>query len=131
MQPALRRCLVLAILLLSAGPVSARPVLAVMAIQDQTRGLSTSVVDSLTESLRSVLARSGRFIVIDKTRQAAELRKLVIKQKKESYSACYGGESRASPSDRGEAAGRVGAAGRGADRNRASGCDARARCPGR
>jgi TolB-like protein len=75
--------------LLGTGPAFAKPILAVMDIQDQTRSLSAALVDSLTESLRSLLARSGQFVVIDRTRQAAELRKLVTKQKKESYKDCY------------------------------------------
>lgn len=67
----------------------ARPKLAVMEIQDQTRSLSAGLLESLTDSLRTMLTRSGQFIVIDKSRQAAALKKLVAAQKKESYKACY------------------------------------------
>jgi hypothetical protein len=63
--------------------------LAVMELQDQTRTLDAGVLESLTDALRTQIAQSGRFIVIDKSRQAAALQKLVADQKKESYKACY------------------------------------------
>jgi hypothetical protein len=66
-----------------------RPKVAVMTLVDGTRSLSRSVVDSLTDALRTQLARSGRYIVIDKSRQAAALKRLVVEQKKESYRECY------------------------------------------
>jgi hypothetical protein len=74
--------------LLVASPALAKPKLAVMEIQD-AQGLGAALVESLTDSLRSLLARSGQFIVIDKSRQAAALRKLITAQKRESYKACY------------------------------------------
>jgi hypothetical protein len=74
--------------LLVASPALAKPKLAVMEIQD-AQNLGASLVESLTDSLRSLLARSGQFIVIDKSRQAAALRKLITAQKRESYKACY------------------------------------------
>ena len=80
-------------LLLGGGPSVARaeskPKLAVMALEDATRSLSPSLVESLTDALRARLAQSGRFIVIDKSRQAEALKRLVKQQKRESYRACY------------------------------------------
>ena len=59
----------------------ARPKLAVMSLQDQTRTLSSSVVDALTDALRTQLAHTGRYVVIDKSSQAAALKQLVAEQK--------------------------------------------------
>jgi hypothetical protein len=81
----------LSLVLLSLLPLaaSAKSKLAVMELEDQTRSLDATVISSLTDALRTSLASSGRFIVIDKTRQAAALKKLVASQKRESYKACY------------------------------------------
>lgn len=75
--------------LLAAAPAAAKTKLAVMELQDQTRGLEASVLESLTDALRTQIAQSGTFIVIDKSRQAAALKKLVTEEKRESYKACY------------------------------------------
>jgi hypothetical protein len=66
-----------------------RPMLAVMTLTDRTRTLPTSLVEGLTDALRSRLAQSGKFIVIDKSRQATALKQLVTEQKRESYKECY------------------------------------------
>ena len=81
--------LVALLALLASDVAFAKPKLAVMDIQDQTRGLSAGLVESLTDSLRSMLARSGQFVVIDKSRQAAALKRLISAQRRESYKACY------------------------------------------
>jgi TolB-like protein len=81
--------LLFGLILLAPGTGAATPKLAVMTLHDQTRTLSSRLVDGLTDALRSQLAQSGRFIVIDKSRQAAALRRLVSRQKRESYRACY------------------------------------------
>ncbi|MCC6749203.1 MAG: hypothetical protein IT371_16190 [Deltaproteobacteria bacterium] len=86
------RFAVLALLVGGAPSVArgeSKPKLAVMALEDATRSLSPSLVESLTDALRARLAQSGRFIVIDKSRQAEALRRLVKQQKRESYRACY------------------------------------------
>jgi len=75
--------------LLVVLPAQAKTKLAVMDLSDQTRTLDTNVRESLTDALRTQLAGSGQFIVIDKSRQAAALKKLIAEQKKESYKACY------------------------------------------
>jgi len=85
-------CALLALVAALATPQLARAKkakLAVMTIADATRTLGSSLRDGLTDALRGKLAASGRFIVIDKSRQAAALRKLVKAQKKASYKKCY------------------------------------------
>lgn len=74
---------------LGTAPAAAKTKLAVMELQDQTRGLEASVLESLTDALRTQIAQAGTFIVIDKSRQAAALKKLVTEEKRESYKACY------------------------------------------
>ncbi len=73
----------------AAGTATAKPKVAVMELSDQTRSVNAGLRESLTDALRSNLAQSGRFVVIDKGRQAAALKRLVAEQKKESYKACY------------------------------------------
>jgi Peptidoglycan-synthase activator LpoB len=73
----------------AAGTAMAKPKVAVMELSDQTRSVNAGLRESLTDALRSNLAQSGRFVVIDKGRQAAALKRLVAEQKKESYKACY------------------------------------------
>ena len=80
----------LLLLLLAAPTAGARPrLVAVMGLEDRTRSLPPAVVEALTDALRTELARGGRYGVIDKSRQAAALKRLVVEQKKESYRACY------------------------------------------
>lgn len=79
---------------LSVGPLlpsgaAAKTKLAVMSIRDQTRSLGRDLSESLTDALRTQLAQSGRFIVIDKSRQARALERLVAEQKRDSYRTCY------------------------------------------
>lgn len=79
-------------LLLCAGPATAdeeKPKLAVMTLEDRSGDISPALVDDLTDYLRTQIARRGTFVVIDKSRQAEALRKLVGAAKKESYQACY------------------------------------------
>ncbi|MCA9671319.1 MAG: hypothetical protein KC503_37235 [Myxococcales bacterium] len=83
--------LLLSVLLVGApsAALAKKPKLAVMTIADGTRSLGTTLMDGLTDALRGKLASSGRYIVIDKSRQAAALLKLVKEQKKASYKKCY------------------------------------------
>jgi hypothetical protein len=84
------RLLPIALLLLPLDAAAKRPqMVAVMTLQDLTRNLSSRLVDSLTDALRGQLAQRGRFVVIDKSRQAKELARLISEQKKESYKECY------------------------------------------
>jgi hypothetical protein len=66
-----------------------RPLLAVMDVQDSDVGLDSAITNNLTEYLRGLLAETGRYVVIDRGRQAAAVTQLVRKEKKESYKACY------------------------------------------
>ncbi len=64
--------------------------LAVMTIENSTGDdLSGQLIDDLTDFLRTQIARRGKFVVIDKSRQAAALQKLVADERKESYKKCY------------------------------------------
>ena len=66
-----------------------RPKLAVMELEDESGTLKPDLRVDLTEYLRKRLAASGRFVLIDSSRQSRELRRLVEDAKKESYKACY------------------------------------------
>ncbi len=63
--------------------------LAVMTLEDRSGELSGTLVDDLTDFLRTQIAHRGTFIVIDKSRQAEALKKMVGDARKESYRACY------------------------------------------
>ena len=66
-----------------------RPLLAVMDVSDGDGVVSSAVTNNLTEYLRGLLAETGRYVVIDRGRQAAAVKQLVQREKKESYKACY------------------------------------------
>jgi hypothetical protein len=70
-------------------PVAETRKIAVMEILDGTGRLDRDVLGSASEYLRFQVISSGRFVVIDKTRQAEELRNLVKREKLESYKDCY------------------------------------------
>ena len=82
-------CLIGLMTLPGLGRAEGKPKVAVMTLADQTRTLGEGLLESLTDALRTPLAQSGQFVVIDKSRQAAALRKLVREQKRESYKSCY------------------------------------------
>ena len=63
--------------------------LAVMTLEDRTGDLSAQLIDDLTDYLRTQVARRGKFIVIDKSRQAEAIKKIAGDARKESYKACY------------------------------------------
>jgi hypothetical protein len=77
-----------AVVLCTSGTVLAGPRLAVMDLADTTRTLSAATLEALTDTLRSQLAQSGGFVVIDKSRQAEALKRLILMLKKESYRHC-------------------------------------------
>ena len=60
-----------------------------MQLYDPHRLVKSSVEDALTEHLRFRIGSTGRFLVIDKSRQEQSLKQLVKRVKKESYKACY------------------------------------------
>ena len=66
-----------------------KPLLAVMDIQDRTGALSAEVIDNLTEYLRGLLAESGKYTVIDRSRQAKAIKDVLQKERKETHKACY------------------------------------------
>ncbi len=61
-----------ALFLLAAPAVfgAGRPRIAVMEIDDLSRTLKPRLLVALTEQLRGALTATGRYVVIDKTRQA-------------------------------------------------------------
>ena len=66
-----------------------RPLLAVMDVADSDGVLDSAVTNNLTEYLRGLLAETGRYVVIDRGRQAAAVKQLIRKEKRESYKECY------------------------------------------
>jgi len=66
-----------------------RPRVAVMEIDDGSKSFSAKDIQSASEYLRGRLAAAGKYIVIDRSRQAAKLKDMVKKEKKESYKQCY------------------------------------------
>ena len=84
--------LVVAIVMLAiAIPVHSqnKPLLAVMDIRDRTGALSAEVIDNLTEYLRGLLAESGKYTVIDRSRQAKAIKDVLQKEREETHKACY------------------------------------------
>lgn len=63
--------------------------IAVMEIEDTAKRFDAALIENATEILRSKLTATGRFIVIDKSRQYEKLKALIKEQKKESYKECY------------------------------------------
>ncbi len=78
-----------AALLVAPAPPGPRPKVAVMSIEDRSEKIDQKLLDDLTEYLRARLTATGSYMVIDQTRQAEHLKKLVKLKKKESYQACY------------------------------------------
>jgi formylglycine-generating enzyme required for sulfatase activity len=82
---------VVTLVLAGSAPAFAagRPRVAVMEIEDRSGTLKARLRGDLTEYLRVQLTATGRYVVIDKTRQAKALKRLVSEQQKESYKQCY------------------------------------------
>lgn len=70
-------------------PPNERPIIAVMDIEDRGGALEAQVLDSLTDYLRASLVASGRFSVVDKSRQSQAREKMIKAEKAESYKTCY------------------------------------------
>lgn len=66
-----------------------RAKLAVMEVEDTSQKFDSAFIENATEMIRSKLAATGRFIVIDKSRQMEKLKVLIKEEKKESYKECY------------------------------------------
>ena len=63
--------------------------LAVMDIEDRSGKIQKKLLADLTEYLRARLTVTGRFMVIDRSRQADKLGQMMKKEKSESYRDCY------------------------------------------
>ena len=86
-------------MLLAAFPVLAneKPILAVMQVEDKTGKFKRGDLEGGTDYLRAKLVESGRYQVVDKTRQG-EKRALVAKNlRRESHSPCFPERGRGRP----------------------------------
>lgn len=63
--------------------------LAVMRLVDRTRSVTAADLQALGDAMRTRLAQGGRFLVIDQSRQAQALRRMIKSKKRESYRHCY------------------------------------------
>jgi len=66
-----------------------KPKIAVMEIEDTAQRFDAALIENATEILRSKLTATGRFVVIDKSRQHEKLKSLIKEEKRESYKECY------------------------------------------
>lgn len=62
---------------------------AVLEIEDSSKSFDPALLANATEMLRGRLSATGRFVVIDKSRQAEMLKKMVKESKQESWKECY------------------------------------------
>jgi hypothetical protein len=60
-----------------------------MTVEDSSGRIDQKTLENMTEMLRAQLAASGKYIVIDKSRQKEKLTALIKGEKKESYKECY------------------------------------------
>lgn len=81
--------LAMALLPLLLSAEARQPKIAVMEIEDTAQRFDASVIENATEMLRSKLTATGRFVVIDKSRQQEKLKSLIKEEKRESYKECY------------------------------------------
>jgi len=81
--------LILIIASFSVSLLGAKLKIAVMDFEDKSGKFSEKELTTATEMFRGHLGASGKFIIIDKTRQAEKLKKLVRDGQKESYKECY------------------------------------------
>jgi len=73
----------------SALPPGERPIVAVMDFDDRSGELEGELLDGLTDYFRARLVASGRYSVVDKSRQAEARRKMIVNARAESYKPCY------------------------------------------
>lgn len=73
----------------SATGQTATKKVAVLEIEDSSKSFDPALLANATEMLRGRLSATGSFVVIDKSRQAEMLRKLVKESKQESWKECY------------------------------------------
>src|SRR5687768_13464389 len=67
-----------------APALASQPIVAVFDVQDTT-GKLKSQVPALTDYLRTKLAETKAFVVVDKSEQEARLKKIIAEQKLSSY----------------------------------------------
>jgi len=60
-----------------------------MNIEDRSNSVRGKILEDLTEYLRARLTATGRFLVIDRSRQGKALKQILKKEKSESYRECY------------------------------------------
>ncbi len=66
-----------------------KPKVAVMEIFDKTMKFKAQDLENATEIFRGYLTESGKFIIIDKSRQAEKIKEVIRTEQKESYKECY------------------------------------------
>ena len=60
-----------------------------MDIEDRSGSLKSKILGDLTEYLRDRITATGKFLVIDRSRQGKALKTIMKKEKSESYRDCY------------------------------------------
>ena len=84
----MKKILVLSAILLATLMLrAAQPVAAVMEIEDKSGKFEKQVLWDATDYFRTKLVSGGKFVVIDKTKQAAKVKELAKKSKKASHGA--------------------------------------------
>ena len=71
------------------SPTGRVPRLAVMDIEDRSETLKPKILSDLTEYLRARITATGKFMVIDRSRQGKALKVIMKREKSESYKDCY------------------------------------------
>lgn len=66
-----------------------KPILAVMEIEDKTGKFKRKDLEAATEVLSALLAASGKYAVVDKSRQAEKRTAVMRRLRRESYAPCY------------------------------------------
>jgi len=72
-----------------ALPPGERLIIAVMDVADKSGELDGDLLIGLTDYFRARLVSSGRYSVVDKSRQAEARQKMILDAKAESYKPCY------------------------------------------
>lgn len=87
----MRKLVTLLVIVMAVLPLFAQRQikLAVMEIEDKTGQFGTGVLETAADFLRAEFVSSGKFVVIDKTRQAEKIKDLIKEQKKETWKECY------------------------------------------
>lgn len=90
----MRRGIIILVILMSVTALfAAKSKVAVMDIHDRSGNISAKIIENATEMIRGKLSATGKFMVIDRSSQQKKMKKLIGKEKKESYKKNYDKES--------------------------------------